>query len=205
MPVNPDSALKLLLDGNQRFTQNLKINRDLLTQVQQTEIGQQPFAAILSCMDSRAPAEVIFDQGIGDIFSLRVAGNVVSTDVLGSLEYAVCAVGVKLIMVLGHTNCGAIKGACDDVKLGNLTSLLGKIKPAIDAERFTVTDRNGNNRDFVNRVCSHNVQNSILEIQERSELIREAVAKGEVKIVPAVYDLSNGQVNVLMTASTAFA
>lgn len=195
--MNPEQALKTLMDGNERFTKNLKINRDLLTQVEQTQGGQQPFAAILGCMDSRAPAEVIFDQGIGDIFSIRVAGNVISTDVLGSLEFAVCAVGVKLIMVLGHTNCGAIKGACDDFKLGNLTSLLNKIKPAIAAEDTIRSERNGSNKEFVNRVCGHNVQHSIEVMLEQSELLREALSRGDIKVVPAMYDLSNGAVTLL--------
>lgn len=195
--MNPEQALKTLMDGNERFTKNLKINRDLLTQVEQTQGGQQPFAAILGCMDSRAPAEVIFDQGIGDIFSIRVAGNVISTDVLGSLEFAVCAVGVKLIMVLGHTNCGAIKGACDDFKLGNLTSLLNKIKPAIAAEDTIRSERNGSNKEFVNRVCGHNVQHSIEVMLEESELLREALSRGDIKVVPAMYDLSNGAVTLL--------
>lgn len=195
--MNPQQALKTLMDGNERFTKNLKINRDLLTQVEQTQGGQQPFAAILGCMDSRAPAEVIFDQGIGDIFSIRVAGNVISTDVLGSLEFAVCAVGVKLIMVLGHTNCGAIKGACDDFKLGNLTSLLNKIKPAIQAEDTIRSERNGANKEFVNRVCEHNVQHSIEVMLEKSELLREALSRGDIKVVPAMYDLSNGAVTLL--------
>lgn len=195
--MNPEQALKTLMDGNERFTKNPKINRDLLTQVEQTQGGQQPFAAILGCMDSRAPAEVIFDQGIGDIFSIRVAGNVISTDVLGSLEFAVCAVGVKLIMVLGHTNCGAIKGACDDFKLGNLTSLLNKIKPAIAAEDTIRSERNGSNKEFVNRVCGHNVQHSIEVMLEESELLREALSRGDIKVVPAMYDLSNGAVTLL--------
>lgn len=192
----PDDAIKVLMEGNERFANNLRFNRNLLDLVEQTENGQQPFAAILSCMDSRASVEVIFDQGIGDVFSLRVAGNVVSEDVLGSLEYAVCAVGVKLIMVMGHTSCGAIKGACDHFELGNLTGLLRKIKPAMEMEQSVRENRNGGNKEFVNKVASHNVLNSIQEILQRSELIREAVGRDEVRIVPAMYNISNGRVEL---------
>lgn len=193
--ITPAEALAMLREGNFRFMNNLRMNRDLLKQMNDTQDGQWPFAVILSCMDSRTSAELIFDQGLGDIFSIRIAGNIVSPGILGSLEYATAIVGSKLILVLGHTNCGAIKGACDGgVKLGHLTELLGKIQPAVDSEQTTQSERNGQNTEFVNNVTLLNVKHSAQQILEESEVIRKLVEEGKVGIVPAIYDVSSGQV-----------
>lgn len=193
--MTPDLALQLLKDGNQRFTSGLSANRDLLQKVQETKDGQKPFAAILSCMDSRAPAELIFDQGIGDIFNIRIAGNVISPYVLGSLEYAVAVAGSKLILVMGHTGCGAIKGACDDVKLGNLTDLLAQIKDSVNNETTENEDRTGQNQTFVDKVSLLNVLHSVEQMKAESTVIREFVENGTIKIVPAMYNISTGIVS----------
>lgn len=193
--MTADIATQLLKDGNNRFTSGLSANRDLLQKVKETKDGQKPFAAILSCMDSRAPAELIFDQGIGDIFNIRVAGNVISPYVLGSLEYAVAVAGSKLILVMGHTGCGAIKGACDDVKLGNLTDLLAQIKASVVNETTETEDRTGGNNTFVNKVSMLNVLHSVEQIKEQSEVIRSFVENGTIKIVPAMYDVATGVVS----------
>lgn len=194
LEMTPEIALKLLQDGNERFINGFSANRDLLQKVKETQHEQKPFAAILSCMDSRAPAELIFDQGIGDIFNIRIAGNVISPYVLGSLEYAVAVAGSKLILVMGHTNCGAIKGACDDVKMGNLTGLLEQIKESVDHEHTVTENRNGKNMEFVNKVSLLNVQHTVNQMLEQSEVIRSYVEKGAIKIVPAMYDIATGKV-----------
>src|SRR5688572_30249815 len=152
MSLTPDKALTILKDGNERFINNLKANRNLLQQVNETAAGQFPFATILSCIDSRTSAELIFDQGLGDVFSIRVAGNILNEDILGSMEFATNVVGTKIIMVLGHTKCGAIVGACNHVEMGNLTTLLKKIEPAIFSEKQTTNNRTGSNIAFVNNV-----------------------------------------------------
>jgi carbonic anhydrase len=193
--VSPAEALATLKEGNFRFINNLKLNRDLLEQMNDTKDGQWPFAAILSCMDSRTSAELIFDLGLGDIFSIRIAGNVISENVLGSLEYAAAVVGSRLIVVLGHTNCGAVKGACDDVKLGHVTSLLDKIKPAIAKEKTVKADRNGDNQVFVNEVSRLNAIETAQQIVEKSEIIRNLVNDSRVGIVPAIYDVATGKVS----------
>src|SRR5277367_3325150 len=144
--LTPEHALEILKEGNERFVNNIKAHRDLLEQANNTSSGQFPFAAILSCIDSRTSAELIFDQGLGDIFSIRIAGNILNDDILGSMEFACKIAGSKLIVVLGHTKCGAIEGACNNIEIGNITALLSKIKPAIELEKETVTERNGNNR-----------------------------------------------------------
>ena len=192
--MTPEIALKLLKDGNERFTGGLSANRDLLQKVKETQHEQNPFAAILSCMDSRAPAELIFDQGIGDIFNIRIAGNVISPYVLGSLEYAIAVAGSKLILVMGHTNCGAIKGACDDVKMGNLTGLLEQIKDSVAHEHTVTENRTGHNMEFVNKVSLLNVQHTVTQMQEQSEIIRDFAERGKIKIVPAMYDIATGKV-----------
>lgn len=184
----------MLKKGNFRFVNNLKLNRDLLEQVNDTKDGQWPFAAILSCMDSRTSAELIFDQGLGDIFSIRIAGNIITEGILGSLEYATAVAGSKLIVVLGHTKCGAIKGACDDVKMGNLTSLIDRIRPAILEEKTVQENRNGDNPEFVNAVAHLNVNHSVEQIMEKSVVIKELVEQGKVGIVPAMYDVTTGKV-----------
>ncbi len=195
--ITANKALELLKEGNNRFVNNLKLNRDLLTQMNNTKHGQKPFAAILSCMDSRTSAELIFDQGLGDIFSIRIAGNIISTGILGSLEYATAVAGSNLIMVLGHTNCGAIKGACDHVEMGNLTSLLNEIKPAVDNEQTIKENRDSTNDDFVQAVAELNVKHSVEQIMERSEIIRGLVEEGRVGIAAGMYDVATGNVTFL--------
>jgi carbonic anhydrase len=192
--LTPAGALKRLQDGNYRFINNLKLNRNLLELVNDTKDGQWPFAAILSCMDSRTSAELVFDQGLGDVFSIRIGGNVITPGILGSLEYATAVAGSKLILVLGHTNCGAVKGACDNVQFGHLTSLLDKIKPSVNKVHPTKGDRNSTNASFVNDVAKVNVYNSIQQIMEQSEVIRDLVDKGQVGLVPAMYDVATGKV-----------
>jgi len=155
--ITPLKALQFLKEGNARFVNNLKINRNLLEQVNDTRDGQWPFAVILSCIDSRTSAELIFDQGLGDIFSIRIAGNILNEDILGSMEFATNVVGSRIIVVLGHTKCGAIKGACDNLEMGHLTTLLKKIQPAVTAETSTADNRNSKNSEFVEKVASLNV------------------------------------------------
>lgn len=195
--LTPDGALELLKEGNQRFVSGMSINRDLLQKVIETKDGQKPFAAILSCMDSRAPAELVFNQGIGDIFNIRIAGNVVSPFVLGSLEYAIAAAGAKLILVMGHTGCGAVKGACDDVKMGHLTGLLAQIQDSVKMETSFSSERNGTNVAFVNEVSRLNVHHSVNELLRQSDILRESVESGKAKIVPAMYDIATGLVTFL--------
>ncbi|MCW8387617.1 carbonic anhydrase family protein [Fluoribacter dumoffii] len=192
--ITPDEAINLLKNGNQRFIQNLRFNRNLLQQVNETADGQYPFAAILSCIDSRTPAELIFDQGLGDIFSIRIAGNIVNEDIIGSLEFACKAAGSKLIVVLGHTNCGAIKGACDDAQLGYLTQLLDKIKPAISLEKSFKENRNGSNLDYVNKVARINIKISIQNIINKSSILKELIKEKSIKIVGGLYDVASGEV-----------
>lgn len=171
--LHPEVALDILKKGNERFVNNLRVQRNLLSQRNETSNGQYPFAAILSCMDSRTSAELVFDQGLGDIFSIRIAGNVLNKDILGSMEYAMKVAGSKIILVLGHTRCGAIAGACDHVQLGNLTGLLEKIQPAIEQETQTTQNRTSKNEEFVTRVTKLNVQHTIDEIREQSPIIAE--------------------------------
>lgn len=194
MTSTPQGSYELLKQGNYRFVNNLKMNRDLLKQVNATKDGQKPFAAIVSCMDSRTSAELIFDLGLGDIFSIRIAGNVITDGILGSLEYATEVVGSKLIMVLGHTNCGAIKGACDHVEMGHLTGLLKHIQPAVENETITTGDRSSHNTEFVNKVAALNVEHAVHQIMERSDIIRKLVDDGKVGIAAAMYDVSTGEV-----------
>ncbi len=194
--TTPAKALEFLKDGNRRFISNLKINRDLLQQANETREGQWPFAAILSCIDSRTSAELIFDQGLGDIFSIRVAGNVVNTDIIGSLEFACKLAGSKLVVVLGHTGCGAIKGACDHVEMGNLTEVLSKIQPAVYEESQTQdpATRNSKNLRFVENVAELNVRRSVRAIINRSYILEQLIATREVAIIGAKHDLTTGAV-----------
>ena len=189
-------ALDFLKEGNVRFRNNLKVNRNLLEQVNYTSKGQFPFATILSCIDSRVSAELIFDQGLGDIFNIRIAGNFVNPDILGSMEFACKLAGTKLIVVLGHTACGAVKGACDDAKLGNLTGMLAKIKPAVNAitEPKDASLRNSSNLEFVDNVSAKNVELTIDNIIGGSPVLAEMHNNGEIKIVGAMYDISTGKV-----------
>jgi carbonic anhydrase len=195
--MTPEKSLRFLKEGNQRFQNNLKANRNLLEQVNDTSDGQFPFATILSCIDSRVSAELVFDQGLGDIFSVRIAGNFVNSDILGSMEFACKLAGTKLIVVLGHTACGAVKGACDDARLGNLTGMLAKIKPAVKAvtEPSDASLRNSSNSEFVDNVAAKNVLLTIDRILEESDVLAEMQNKGEIKIVGAMYDINTGAVN----------
>ena len=192
--VTPTMALNLLKDGNKRFVNNLKINRNLLQQANETSDGQHPFAVILSCIDSRTSAELIFDQGLGDVFSVRIAGNIVNEDILGSMEFGCKVAGAKIIVVLGHTKCGAIKGACDNVELGNLTSLISKIKPAVDQETVTSNNRTSSNASFVENVAELNVSLSVKNILLKSPIIAEMVKNEEITIVGGIHDISSGEV-----------
>jgi len=192
--ISPAMALNLLKDGNKRFVNNLKINRNLLQQANDTSDGQHPFAVILSCIDSRTSAELIFDQGLGDIFSVRIAGNIVNEDILGSMEFGCKVAGAKIIVVLGHTKCGAVKGACDNVALGNLTGLIEKIKPAVDQEMSTTENRNSSNSTFVENVAELNVSLSVKNILLKSPIIAEMVKNEEITIVGGVHDISSGEV-----------
>ncbi len=192
--LTPEVAIQLLKEGNARFVNNLKANRDLLQQVNETSESQHPFAFILSCIDSRTSAELIFDQGLGDIFSCRIAGSVLNEDILGSMEFACKVAGAKLIMVLGHTECGAIKGACDNVKMGHLTSLLSKITPAVDSEKTVKENRDSGNSEFVDKVATLNVQAALSKINKISPIIDEMHKKGEIAIIGGMYDVSTGVV-----------
>jgi carbonic anhydrase len=192
--ITPTMALNLLKDGNKRFVNNLKINRNLLQQANDTSDGQHPFAVILSCIDSRTSAELIFDQGLGDIFSARIAGNIVNEDILGSMEFGCKVAGAKIIVVLGHTKCGAVKGACDNVALGNLTGLIEKIKPAVNQETTTTENRTSSNANFVENVAELNVSLSVKNILLKSPIIAEMVKNEEITIVGGVHDISSGEV-----------
>lgn len=194
--VTPALALQFLKEGNARFVNNLRASRDLLQQANETRDGQWPFATIVSCIDSRTSAELIFDQGLGDIFSVRIAGNVINTDIIGSLEFACHVAGSKLIVVLGHTSCGAIKGACDHVELGSLTELLSKIQPAVYEESQTPNPvmRNSKNTAFVENVANLNVRRSVRSIVNRSPILERMIAAGKVGIIGAKHDLASGEV-----------
>jgi carbonic anhydrase len=197
--ITPERALQFLREGNQRFISNLKANRDLLQQANETRAGQWPFAVILSCIDSRTSAELIFDQGLGDIFSVRIAGNVINTDILGSMEFACHVAGSRMVVVLGHTSCGAVKGACDQVEMGNLTELLTKLQPAVYQER-TVRDpelRNAKNLDFVEKVARINVHRSVKAVIERSFILEQLVEQERIGVIGGVHDLETGRVEFL--------
>ncbi|WP_395809378.1 carbonic anhydrase family protein [Daejeonella sp.] len=192
--ISPSKALQLLKEGNQRFVSNLKINRNLLQQANETSDGQHPFAVILSCIDSRTSAELIFDQGLGDVFSVRIAGNIINEDILGSMEFGCKVAGSKIIVVLGHTKCGAVKGACDHVEMGNLTALLTKIRPAVDDEVTVKENRNSGNSVFVEKVSSINVKRTVKAIMERSPILKEMIESGQIGIVGGTHDISTGEV-----------
>ena len=194
--MTPEKSLQFLKEGNQRFQSNLKANRNLLEQVNDTSEGQFPFATILSCIDSRVSAELVFDQGLGDIFSVRIAGNFVNEDILGSMEFGCKLAGTKLVVVLGHTSCGAIKGACDHAEMGNLTKLIEKINPAVNAvtEPKDESQRNSKNLAFVDEVSKKNVQLTIDRIHAESPILSEMEKNGEIKIVGAMYDINTGAV-----------
>lgn len=193
--ITPGMALEILREGNKRFVNNLKYNRNLLQQVNETRDGQWPFAIVLSCIDSRTSAELIFDQGLGDIFSVRIAGNIVNEDILGSMEFACKVAGSKFILVLGHSKCGAVKGACDQVEMGNLTALLSKLRPAVDDEMSTTKNRNSSNETFVENVATINVHRTVNDIMQRSHILQEMIEKGEIGICGAMYNVESGIVN----------
>lgn len=199
--LTPEKALQILKEGNNRFVNNLKANRNLLEQAGYTADGQFPFAVILSCIDSRTSAELIFDQGLGDIFSVRIAGNIINEDILGSMEFACKVAGSKIIIVLGHTDCGAVKGACDHVEMGNLTALLSKIQPAVyDEKTETETEhRNSKNAAFVDKVSTINVKRTVQGIMERSPILKEMIQNGEIGIVGGIHDITNGYVTFFET------
>jgi len=194
--MTPQKSLEYLKEGNQRFQNNLKANRNLLEQVNDTSDGQFPFATILSCIDSRVSAELVFDQGLGDIFSVRIAGNIVNEDILGSMEFACKLAGTELIVVLGHTSCGAVKGACDHAEMGNLTKLVQKITPAVNAVSEPKDEklRNSKNLEFVDEVSHVNVQLMIDRIHAESPILTEMEKNGEIRIIGAMYDVNSGEV-----------
>jgi carbonic anhydrase len=196
--VTPEMALRLLKDGNKRFLDKATISRSYDKQIELTTSGQYPFAAVVSCIDSRIPTEIVFDQGIGDIFNARIAGNFVNQDILGSLEFACKLAGSKLIVIMGHTACGAVKGACDHAELGNLTAMLENIKPALnEVKTGEGVDRSSNNIDFVNEVAVQNVHLTIARLKNDSSVLNGMIQNGEIKIVGAMYDVSSGKVSFI--------
>jgi carbonic anhydrase len=192
--MTPAKALQLLKEGNQRFENSAMAERSLQEQVAQTSTGQFPFAVILSCIDSRVSAELVFDQGVGDIFSVRIAGNFVNEDILGSMEFACKLAGSKLVVVLGHSSCGAVKGACDGAELGNLTAMLDKLQPAVDAVTEPSENRNSQNAAFVANVAHANVTLTIAKIKEQSPVLKEMLDNNEIGIVGGMYDVASGKV-----------
>ena len=194
--TTPSQAIEMLKQGNVRFTSGSTTSRDYQSQVSQTAGGQYPLAAVVSCIDSRIPTEIVFDQGIGDIFNARIAGNFVNEDILGSLEFACKVAGAKAIVVMGHTSCGAIKGACDKAELGNLTQLLEKITPAVDAvETPEGADRSSANAAFVDAVAAKNVEFTLAKIRENSSVLNEMLEANEIEIIGAMYDVASGKVS----------
>ena len=189
--LTPKDAHRILVEGNQRFVQNVKAQRNLKEQVLATSSGQFPFAVVLSCIDSRVPAELVFDQGIGDIFSVRIAGNVVNEDILGSMEFACKLAGSKIVVVMGHTRCGAVNGACQHVEMGNLTPLLQKIEPAV---KQVQSEGNITERDDIEKVTVLNVHNAIKEIREKSQVLADLEKEGKIEIVGALYSVHSGEV-----------
>ena len=194
MNLTPAKAIELLKEGNKRFVNNLKVNRNLLQQVNETSNGQYPLAVVLSCIDSRTSAELIFDQGLGDIFSVRIAGNIINEDILGSMEFACKVAGAKAIVVLGHTKCGAVKGACDHVEMGNLTNLLSKLQPAVYAEKSITTNRSSANDEFVEKVATLNVKMAMHQIHDKSTILNEMIASGRIVLIGGMYDVETGLV-----------
>ena len=192
--LTPAMAIELLKEGNKRFINNLRANRNLLQQVNETSAGQHPFAVILSCIDSRTSAELIFDQGLGDIFSVRIAGNILNEDILGSMEFACKVAGSKVVVVLGHSKCGAVKGACDHVQLGNLTTLLGKLQPAIEAEKTVKENRTSSNSEFVEKVADINVHLTMKRIIDESPILKEMNDKQQIAVIGGMYDVDTGAV-----------
>jgi carbonic anhydrase len=191
----PDTALQKLLDGNERFRRHEHTFRDFMQEIEETKDEQFPFAAILGCMDSRVPVEILFDQGIGQLFVLRVAGNIENDDIIASLEYACSVIGSKLIVVMGHENCGAVKAACDNVNIGHITEIVKKIKPSI--EILEEAEADWTESSFVNEIAKINVMITIEEIREKSCILRELEQKGQIKIVGAYYHVHSGKVEIV--------
>ena len=194
--MSPDLALKRLQEGNRRFYEDKEMKRKHKKEVANTSSGQYPYAVILSCIDSRTSSEIIFDQGIGDIFNIRLAGNVANTDVLGSMEFACKLAGAKVVVVMGHNKCGAVKGTCDHAQMGNLTHLLDEIKPAMDSVSNVPGERASSNNAFVQAVADKNVKMTISKIRNDSIILKEMEQKGEIKIVGGMYDISTGKVEL---------
>ena len=194
--MTPETSLQALKEGNERFINATQVARDLNAQVAATSTGQYPFATVLHCIDSRVSAEHVFDQGIGDLFSIRIAGNFVNEDILGSMEFACKLAGTKVLVVLGHTACGAVKGACDHARMGNLTALINKIEPAVDAVELPADEslRTSGNIDFVNSVATKNVEMTVNDIRTKSAILKEMEANGELIIIGGMYDIANGKV-----------
>lgn len=192
--ITPDSALAMLKAGNERFAKGTSIHCDLRTQVAATATAQAPFAAVVGCIDSRVPPELVFDQQIGDIFAARIAGNFVNTDIIGSLEFATKLAGAKLIVVLGHTECGAVKGAVDDAKMGNLTATLANIRPAVLKITGIEGEQSSKNKALVQAVADQNAQDAAGMLLDRSEVLRELVAEGKLKVVSAMHDVGTGKI-----------
>lgn len=192
-----EQALNRLKEGNERFLSDKTLNRDFIEQVKKKAPAQFPFAAIVSCLDSRVPPEVVFDANIGDLFVGRIAGNFVTTEMLGSLEFATAAAGAKLIVVMGHTSCGAIKGICDDVQLGLLTATLAQLKPSVDNVKSKYDDHSSKNQEFVNAVTVDNVKRTVNEISSKSSVIQKLIAENKVKVIGAMYDVETGAVEFM--------
>ena len=195
--VTPAKALQFLKEGNARFVNNLKVNRNLLEQVNDTKDGQFPFAIVLSCIDSRTSAELIFDQGLGDIFSARIAGNILNDDILGSMEFACKLAGTKLIVVLGHSKCGAIKGACQGAELGHLTNLLSKVQVSVNEVKAEMPGVDPTDPTLVSAVAQHNVIHTMDEILDRSDVLRVLFESGQIGIAGAYYDIETGEVQFM--------
>jgi carbonic anhydrase len=193
--ITPEIALHLLREGNKRFINNLKVNRSLLQQANETSDGQHPFAVILSCIDSRTSVELIFDQGLGDVFSVRIAGTIINEDILGSMEFACKVAGTKIIVVLGHSKCGAVKGACDNIEMGNLTALLSKLHTAVKDEKSTIENRDSSNEQFVEKVTTIHIKNTIHAIMERSPILKELIFAGKCGIIGGYHDITSGEVS----------
>jgi carbonic anhydrase len=192
--ITPDAALDRLEEGNRRFVSGESLRRDYPAQVKATSSGQYPFAVVLSCIDSRSSPEIVFDQGIGDLFVARVAGNYAPTDVIGSIEFATKVAGAKLVVVMGHTECGAIKGACDNVELGNLTTVIQALRPAVDDVKNAEGDRTSKNKKFVLLVTEANIRRTVAKLRSESPILRDLEQSGQIKIIGALNDISTGQV-----------
>ena len=195
--MSPQEAIDILIEGNHRFANNLTANKDLLNLVELTKNKQHPFASFLSCSDSRAPVELLFDQALGDIFSVRLAGNIASDKCIGSLEFSSKYLGSKIIVVMGHSSCGAVKAACDDFKDGHIGEIINMIKPAVRHEKTVIDDRTSKNEAFVEKICELNVQYQIDQIIRTSDIIQDMLTNKQIGVVGGVYDLNTGVVRFL--------